>query len=403
MSEMDIRSDFSILEKNPTLAYFDSASTTLMPKVVPAAISDFLNNVAVSTRRGAHSLATKGSVAVENTRNSIAEFLKTDSSQISFQNSIPTAIASFAFGYFKQNPEKKSIVVAENEEHSVLVTLQRVSQILNLELRTIPINETGLIDIQILDDLVDERTGITAVSTVTVGWGVSNPIQQVSTIAHEKESVHICDASRSIAFEEKMPMEFGVDFLVFSGNIGMMGPPGLTIQWLNKALSVNHIPGILGGNSVSNVTASSFELALPPDKFESGTINVPGIIGFHSALRYITNLRKSGMIPYVKELSKYLQKRFGEMESITVYGIPNDSTTIFGFNLGSDDGISCHDIALFLDESNIAVRSGLLCAHPLVKQVSPDGILQVSLHAYNSIDDINRLVENLQKIASDLI
>ncbi|MFW9925191.1 MAG: aminotransferase class V-fold PLP-dependent enzyme [Candidatus Thorarchaeota archaeon] len=400
---MDIRSDFSILEKNPTLAYFDSASTTLMPKVVPAAISDFLNNVAVSTRRGAHSLATKGSVAVENTRNSIAEFLKTDSSQISFQNSIPTAIASFAFGYFKQNPEKKSIVVAENEEHSVLVTLQRVSQILNLELRTIPINETGLIDIQILDDLVDERTGITAVSTVTVGWGVSNPIQQVSTIAHEKESVHICDASRSIAFEEKMPMEFGVDFLVFSGNIGMMGPPGLTIQWLNKALSVNHIPGILGGNSVSNVTASSFELALPPDKFESGTINVPGIIGFHSALRYITNLRKSGMIPYVKELSKYLQKRFGEMESITVYGIPNDSTTIFGFNLGSDDGISCHDIALFLDESNIAVRSGLLCAHPLVKQVSPDGILQVSLHAYNSIDDINRLVENLQKIASDLI
>ncbi len=400
---MDIRADFAILENNPELAYFDSASTTLVPKVAVNAVNDFLTHTVASTRRGAHSMATRGATAVENARKTMANFLNSETSQLSFQKSIPSAVASFAFGYNWYHNNKDTIVIAENEEHSVLVTLQRVAQILNLKIKIIPINENGRLEIGTLTDLIDKKTGIVAVGTTTVGWGVNNPVSAISKIAHENEAVVLSDVSRSIAFSEKLPEQEGVDIAVFSGNVGLMGPPGLAVQWIGSALGSNHIPGILGGSSVTNVQSTEFELALLPDKFESGTINVPAIVGLNAALNYLEELHAKSIQTHMRNISTYLQKRLSAIPEVVVFNNTIEETTIFGFNLGNDDVISCHDIALFLDESGIAVRSGLLCAHPLVKKVSSEGIIQASLHAYNTLEEINRLADNLEIIAKDLV
>ena len=400
---MEIRSDFALLEKNPELVYLDSVSTTLVPKIAIETVTDFLHNTVVSTRRGAHSLATKGSSIVERTRKTVSDFLDTEASQISFQKSISSSIASFAFGYDWRDNERDTIVVAESEEHSVLVTLQRVAQILNLRIKPIPIDKSGTLEIESLQNLIDRKTGIVALGTTTVGWGRTNPVKAVSQIAHDKGAIVLSDMSRSIAFDTNPLEKNEVDLAVFSGNIGLMGPPGLDIQWISQSLGTEHIPGILGGSSVANVESTEFEVALMPDKFESGIINVPAIAGLDTAINYLEKLRGKSMLEHISHLSRHLQKRLSEVSEIANYTTPDENTTVFGFNLGKEGDISCHDIALFLDELDIAVRSGLLCAHPLVKQASPEGIIQVSLHAYNTVNDIDRLVDNLQTIAKDLV
>ncbi|MDF1537359.1 MAG: aminotransferase class V-fold PLP-dependent enzyme [Candidatus Thorarchaeota archaeon] len=400
---MELRVDFAILENNPELVYFDSASTTLVPKIAVNAVNDFLTHTVASARRGAHSMATRGATAVENARKTMANFLNSDTSQVSFQKSIPSAIASFAFGYNWHYNNKDTIVIAENEEHSVLVALQRVAQILNLKIKIIPINENGTLEIETLADLIDKKTGIVAVGTTTVGWGINNPVHVISKIAHEYEAVVLSDISRSIAFSTKSPEQEGVDIAVFSGNVGLMGPPGLAVQWIERTLGTYHIPGILGGSSVANVQSTEFELALLPDKFESGIINVPAIVGLDAALNYLEELYAKSMQTHMKNISTHLRKRLSAIPEVVMLNNTNEETTIFGFYLGSDDEISCHDIALFLDESGIAVRSGLLCAHPLVKKVASEGIIQISLHAYNTLEEIDRITDSLEIIAKDLV
>ena len=399
----DVKREFSIYNDNPDLAYFDSASTTLVPKPAIDAMTTFLASTVVSSRRGAYKLAVNGSAIVEDVRAKLAVFLNTDKAQISFQKSIPSAVASLVYGYEWKKEERNKIIISQSEEHSVLVALLRAAQILNLQVETIPVDKNGILDIETLKDTIDKKTGIVAVGHVTVGIGVSNPIEEVARITHENESLLLTDISRSVAFLCTPPTSLNADILLFSGNIGLMGPPGLSIQWVTKTLGTKHIPGIVGGSSVANVKKTSFESSFQPDKFESGTINVPAIAGLGAAIDYLSHLRQNNFHGHMKMLSRHMADRLNDLKCLTVYGTPNDRNTIFGFNLGSDGSMSCHDVALFLDESNIAVRSGLVCAHPLIRPISSEGVVQASLHAYNSLEEVDRLIDGIRLICNHLL
>ncbi|MHA1637108.1 MAG: aminotransferase class V-fold PLP-dependent enzyme [Candidatus Thorarchaeota archaeon] len=403
MAQFDIKSDFQIFENNPDLAYFDSASTTLIPKISVDATCDFLNDTVASARRGAHHLAVKGSTIVEDCRRAVANFLDTKSNQISFQKSIPSAIASFALGYDWSGYRKNQILVAQSEEHSVLVALQRVSQILDLQLDMVPVDNHGVLDLGYLNDLISTNTGIVAAGSTTIGIGVKNPIETIAKITHENGALLLSDITRSIGFHENSPTKLGSDFLIFSGNINLMGPPGLAVQWIEESLGTNHIPAVLGGSSVANVESTAFEIALQPDKFESGTLNLPAIAGLGLSISYLNDLRNNGLVSHIQDLTRHMLSHLKNIPNMVLYGNPTENNTTIGFNLGSDQEISCHDVALFLDESDIAVRSGLLCAHPLIKPIAPDGLIQISFHGYNTQSDVNRLVESLTLISEQLI
>ncbi len=399
----DVKKEFSIYNDNPDLAYFDSASTTLVPKAAIDAMTTFLTSTVVSSRRGAHKLAVNGSALVEDVRGKLATFLNTDKVQISFQKSIPSAVASFVYGYDWKKEQRNKIIISQSEEHSVLVALLRAAQVLNLQVEIIPVDKNGILNMEMLENIVDEKTGIVAVGHVTVGIGVSNPIEEVAKIVHENESLLLTDISRSIAFLDTPPTSLKADILLFSGNIGLMGPPGLSVQWVTETLGTKHIPGIVGGSSVANVEKTSFESSFQPDKFESGTINIPAIAGLGTAIDYLSRLHKNGFHRHMRMISRHMADRLIDMKCLTLYGTPNDRNTIFGFNLGSDGSMSCHDVALFLDESNIAVRSGLVCAHPLIRPISSEGIVQASLHIYNSLEEVNRLIDGLRLICKHLL
>ncbi|MHA2396501.1 MAG: aminotransferase class V-fold PLP-dependent enzyme [Candidatus Thorarchaeota archaeon] len=402
-AEFDIKHDFGVYDHTPDLAYFDSASTTLVPRQAVSTTNNFLDSVVSSARRGAHRLAVKGGAIVEDTRKSLATFLETDKSQISFQKSIPTAIASFAYGFDWKANKKNKIVIGQGEENSILVSLFQSAKVLGLDVEIAPIDGSGSLLITELEKMVDDNTGVVAVSHVSPGPGICNPINTVAEIAHQSNALLLTDATRSAGLTNETLTALGSDILVLSANIGLMGPPGLAIQWIDKSLGETHKPGILGGSSVTNVDERSFEVALQPDKFESGYLNVPAIAGLDTSLEYLTKLHSQGLIKHINKLSKYLLQRLAEIDSLIIYGEPNENSTIFGFNLNPEDGINCHDVALFLDESNIAVRSGVLCAHSLIQSISDDGIIQASIHAYNSLEDIDRLADTIAVIAAELL
>lgn len=397
----DIKHDFGIYDQNPDLVYLDSASTTLVPKSAVAATSSFLNSVVASARRGAHKYAVKGSAIVEDARSSLGSFLNTDKSQISFQKSIPSSVGSLIYGYNWKASNKNKIVIAQSEENSILVALLRAAEVLGLTVEIAPIDSEGVLSLSKLDDLVDDETGFVAVGHVTPGLGLLNPIDKVAEIVHKTDAILLTDATRSTGFIETI-LSLGSDILIFSANTGFMAPPGLSIQWIDKKIGETYRPGILGGSAISNVQYGSFELALQPDKFEPGLLNVPAIAGLDVSIEYFKNLYSHGLVSHLKILSKYMHKRLTELPDIVIYGRPIETSTIFGFNL-NPEVVNCHDIALFLDESNVAVRSGFICAHPLIQSVSDEGIIQASIHAYNSLTDIDHLIDTLSTISNQLL
>ena len=399
----DIKDEFGVYDHFPGLVYFDSASTTLVPRRAVGATTSFLDSVVASARRGAHRLAVRGGAIVEDTRTKLARFLETDKSQVSFQKSIPTAVASFVYGFDWKASGKNKIVIGQSEENSILVPLLRSSKVLGLETDIVPIDERGSLLLDELEKRVDDDTGLVAVGHVSPGPGVRNPISKVAEIVHRSNALLLTDATRSAGLTSETLTNLGSDILLLSGNIGLMGPPGLAVQWINKVVGETHKPGILGSSSVTNVEDGLFDVALQPDKFESGYLNLPAIAGLSESLEYLTELISQGLVKHISKLSRYMTQRLAEIDGLILYSEPDESRTVFGFNLAPEGGISCHDVALFLDESNIAVRSGVLCAHSLVQTLSDDGMIQASIHGYNSTDDIDRLADTIAIIASELL
>ena len=304
-----------------------------------------------------------------------------------------------AFGGKASN--KNKIVIAQSEENSILVALLRAAEVLGLTIEIAPINSEGVLSLEKLDDLIDDETGMVAVGHVTTGFGIHNPIEEVAKIVHKTNAFLLTDATRSAGFSESIT-SLGSDIIILSANVGLMGPPGLALQWIDKTIGESYRPGILGGSAVSDVQHGSFEPALQPDKFEPGYLNVPAIAGLSASLEYLNGLYSQGFNAHMKTLSKHMYQRLVELPDVVIYGRPDENTTIFGFNLNPEI-VNCHDIALFLDESNVAVRSGLICAHPLIQTVSEEGIIQASIHVYNSLADIDHLIDTLVTISDQLL
>jgi cysteine desulfurase/selenocysteine lyase len=401
-----VKSDFGIFKENSDIVYLDSASTTLIPRTVVETTASFLTDTVASARRGAHKLAIKGGSIVKEVREDLADFLQDEQgepSSFSFQKSIPSAVASLVYGYdWKQN-KKERILISQNEDNSVYISILRAAEILNLNIEIIPLDDDGTISLNSLEHSIDDKTGIVAICHTLPGIGTNNPVSKAAEIIHNHDAILLTDATRSVGLTQDSPVHLGSDVLVFSANIGLMAPPGLAIQWISPELGKDHVPGILGGTAVSLIQDTTYEPAFQPHKFESGYINIPAIAGLGTSIEYLSTLHEKGLVSHLVKLSKHMKKRLLEIPNLRLYGSPDDTNTIFGFNLGDPSEIGCHDIALFLDESNIAVRSGYVCAHPIIQSITDDGLIQASLHVYNTIDDIDKLGDTLVTITEQLM
>ncbi|NWF94709.1 MAG: aminotransferase class V-fold PLP-dependent enzyme [Candidatus Thorarchaeota archaeon] len=402
---LDVRKDFPVLRNIPSLAYFDSASTCLMPDPAIDAMVHFLRTKAVSSRRGAHRLAVEGANTVEECRAKIAALSRTEPRLLSFQHSVALAVASVAYGYDWKRTGRTKITVSQTEDHDVVAPLIRAAQVLRLRLETIPLRSDGTLDPDTATRMIDKDSGLVAISPVSPGTGDLNPIRELCQKAHEEGCVVISDLTRSMGFSSFEFQSVGSDIVLCSANSGLLGPPGLAIQWMSDEAGMAIRPGIAGSSAVSNVEGDSFDFSLPPDMFEPGFVNVPGVAGLSAAIDYISSLGVGQIKHQIRSISNLMSESLGRIDGLILYGTHHSERTIFSFNVGNQtaDNVNCHDVALLLDESDIAVRSGFLCAQPLVHTLSADGVVQASIHVYNSIDDMIRLRTALEAIAGQLL
>ncbi len=397
--KLNVRSDFPILMKYPDLVYLDSTSTSLVPRVAVEATERFMKHTLVSSRRGAYGLAVDGSRMVDDVRKSLAGTLNTNDFQLSFQKSIASACASFAYGYDWKSSGKNKVVVAQSEEHNIFVSLLRVCQILDLEFEMIPVDNSGVLNLDELTNAIDDRTGIVAVSHVTTGLGIVNPLHEVSEVTREHNALLLTDASRSIGFTEFDITTIPADIILFSANIGLLAPPGLALQWQAINILDDFLPGILGGSVVTEVGRESFQISRIPHRFEPDILNLPAIAGFGSSIQYLERIGVDNVVESNRELSTRVSRELSENENITLYGENHNQRTIFGFNIFDGDELNCHDAALLLDQAGIAVRTGFLCAHPSIQRIAPNGLIQISIHFYNTVEDIDYVGETLSSIS----
>ena len=202
--ELAVKSDFEILNLNNDIVYFDSASTTLVPKIAVEATANFLDTVVASSRRGAHKLAIKGGSIVKDVREDLATFLKGDPSSFSFQKSIPSAIASLVYGFDWKQRKKEKIIISQNEDNSVYISLLRAAEILNLDVEIIPLEDDGIISLEFLERSLDDKTGIVAIGHTLPGIGTKNPVSEAADIVHKHDALLLTDATRSVGLTQNL-------------------------------------------------------------------------------------------------------------------------------------------------------------------------------------------------------
>ncbi|MEM2141928.1 MAG: aminotransferase class V-fold PLP-dependent enzyme [Candidatus Thorarchaeota archaeon] len=399
----NLKKEFPVFRKYADLIYFDSASTSLIPAIVVERTTEFLSDVIVSSRRGAHKLAVKGGMLLEEVRHKLAQLIGSEPGQIAFQPSTSSAVTSLALGLNWRGDERSKIVVAQSEERDVYSSLQRVAHLLGLDFEVIPVTQRGLIDLDAAGEIIDRRTGLVAVGVVSPGTGVLNPTDTIGRIAHESGAILLSDATRALGFTLFDIRATGADIVVSSANIGLLGPPGLSIQWTGPTAQTHRIFDTSGMVGLSTEPASG-EFYSFYDKSESAPINLPAVAGLGGAIDYLKEIGTRLVVEHIKSVSREVMNTLSGVKGLKLVTPDDVPHSIIGFAIepGHFSGLSCHDIALLLDTKNIAVRSGMVCAQPLMERIAPDGVVQVSVHIYNTSQDVQRLGEVLHIIASEM-
>ncbi len=401
-----IREDFPILKK---ITYLDSASTSLTPKPVIEAMSDYYYNYNANVGRGAYKIAIKATQKIQETREKIANLINANNNEIIFTSNTTTGINIVANGFdFKKND---NIITSNIEHHSNLIpwlNLEKTNNNVNnnvdnnINVKIAKANKDGIIDPNTIQDLIDKNTKLIAISHISNSIGSLQDINEISKIVHENENTHLLvDVAQSIGHTNIDVKKINADFIAAPGHKGLLGPTGTGFLYVKEEIAKTLNPKNLGGGTITKLKNKEFTLEEVPYRFEGGTQNISGIIGLNTAIDYINNIGISNIEKHSQNLTKELYNRLSKIEDIILYGNPNNIKNIVSFNIKN---INPHDISKILDEtSNISLRSGFHCAIPSHDHINAkEGTVRASLHCYNNLEDIEKLANNLNEISTFL-
>lgn len=302
-------------------------------------------------------------------------------------------MVAFSFGeeFVK---EGDNIIISGLEHHANIVPWQMMCARKNAELRVIPVNDDGTLDMDSFEKLISERTRLISVAHVSNSLGVINPVDKIIAIAHKNNIPVMLDGAQGIQHGHVDVQKLDCDFYAFSGH-KVYGPTGIGVlygkeEWLEKLP-----PYQGGGDMVDKVTFEKTTYNELPFKFEAGTTNFVGAIGMYTALNFLSGLGLDNVIAYEKDLLDYATKRLRETDGIKIYGDIPDKVAILSFLI---DGIHQYDAGMILDKMGIAVRTGTHCAQPVMDRFSIDGTIRASFCFYNTMEEIDRLIEGIEQV-----
>lgn len=407
-----IREDFPILKRKINgfpLIYFDNAATTQKPIQVINAEKEFYEKHYANIHRGIYTLSQEASELYEKAHAKVAEFINAKKSEIVFVKNTTEALNTVAYAWgLKHLSAGDEILVSIAEHHSNLIPWLLVSKITKSKVKFVGLDkESWTINYEELGQLISRKTKIVAVTHVSNVLGVANDIEKVCKIAHEVGAIVVVDAAQSVPHMSVDVKKLSCDFLAFSGH-KMLGPTGIGALYGKEELLQEMNPFLGGGDMVEEVRYDDLMKTCKPIwrgapwKYEAGTPNIVGGIGLMAAIDYLTRLGMDNVEKNEKELTKYaLELMTEKLKHIEIYGPPSHENRIgiISFNIS---GIDPHDIALFLDQHGVAIRSGYHCAQPLHTKLGVIGSARASFYIYNTREEVEFFVDVLGKIESAL-
>ncbi len=400
METDSIRSQFPILDQKvygKPLVYFDNAATTQKPQSVIDTLCRYYQTLNSNIHRGAHYLAAEATEEYEQTRRAVQQFINArHSHEIVFTRgtteSINLVAASFGQRFLKDGDE---VVVSAMEHHSNIVPWQLACERQGAKLRVIPFDDDGVLDLEALRGMLNEKTRIVAVNHVSNTLGTVNPIRLIVDIAHSHGIPVLVDGAQAISHFAVDVQELGCDFYCFSGH-KMYGPMGVGVMYGREELLEQMPPYQGGGEMIKDVTFERTTYNELPFKFEAGTPAVGDVLGLHSAIRFMQQTGIENIARHEKELTEYATERLLQIEDLRIYGRAKEKTSVISFLVGNAHP---YDVGTLLDKLGIAVRTGHHCTQPIMDRYGIPGTVRASFAVYNTREEVDVLISAIERIA----
>ena len=398
-SILEIRTDFPILSRtihNKPLIYFDNGATSQTPTQVIEAIVHYYSYQNANIHRGVHTLSQEATDAYEEARKKLQRhFNARKSSEILFTTGTTHGINLVANGYGTLMQEGDEVIISASEHHSNIVPWQLACQRSGATLKVIPMNEKGILDLEMYNQLLNERTKIVCVQHVSNALGNIHPIEEIIEKAHRVGAVVLVDGAQAAPHLQPDMQTLDVDFYAVSAH-KMYGPTGIGVLYGKEELLLQLPPYQGGGEMIKEVHFEESTYADLPYKFEAGTPNICGGIAFGTTIDYIQQLGMETIATHEHKLLEYAIAKLQNIEGITLYGNDDLSkrTAVISFNL---QNIHPYDVGVILDQLGIAVRTGHHCAQPIMDFYCIPGTVRASFAVYNTFEEIDTFVEAVKK------
>ena len=391
----DIRAQFPQLQRTvygKPLVYLDNAATSLRPLSVINRWSRSASRVTANLHRAVHRVAVEATDAYEQARDAVRDFIKApEREEVIFTSGTTHAInlAAFSIGeaFIGEGDE---VIVAESEHHSNIVPWQLMCSRRGATLRTLPVDDTGHLQVDQLPSLISPRTKLVCVAHISNVLGLVNPVRRIADICRQRGVMLLVDGAQGIVHQRVDVQALGCDFYAFSGH-KMYGAPGTGVLWGRRELLEQMPPMFGGGEMIGTVRWSGSTWAPPPAKFEAGTQDISAVPCWIPAIEALNEM------PQDDAVRDYLYVTLTSIEGLTLYGRSSDlseKVPLFSFAV---QGVHHEDLALILDKMGIAVRSGQMCAEPLMDRFGVTGMLRASFAPYNTMQEAEYFVSSLLK------
>jgi len=398
MDISNIRADFPVLDQQvngSTLIYFDNAATTQKPKSVIEALSHYYQKDNSNIHRGLHTLAERATTAYELTRAKVRDFIHAPSSdQIIFTSGTTAGInlvaQTFGRSTFKAGDK---ILISHLEHHSNIVPWQMIAEETGAIIEVIPVDETGVLDLDAFINQLDEKVKLVAVNHVSNAIGTINPIAKIISLAHAKGARVLIDGAQSVAHIDIDVQTLDMDFFVFSAH-KLFGPTGVGILYGKRELLASMPPYQGGGEMIKEVSFSGTTYNELPYKFEAGTPNIADVIAFGSAIDYVKSHGTEVLMKQEQALLAYATEKLNAIPGLRIIGTAPEKIAVISFVV---EGIHPQDLGVLLDKFGVAIRTGHHCAQPLMQRYGLVGTCRVSFAFYNSLEEIDRFIVALQR------
>ena len=392
-----IRADFPILSQKingKPLVYFDNGATSQKPQVVIDAISKYYSEINANIHRGVHTLSQLATDAYEISRKKVQNHINAKfSHEVIFTSGTTAGINLVTNGFASILKPGDEILVSAMEHHSNIVPWQMLCEKTGAVLRVIPMSETGELLLEAFDQLLSEKTKMVTVNHISNALGTINPIQYIIEKSHQVGAAVLIDGAQAVPHLKPDVQQLDCDFYVFSGH-KMYGPTGVGILY-GKESWLNQLPPYQGGGEmIKEVTFEKTTYADLPHKFEAGTPNIAAGIVLGTAIDYMNSVGFDNIQEQEKKLLQYATEQLSAIEGLKIIGTAKEKTSVISFNI---EGIHPYDIGTIIDKNGIAVRTGHHCAQPVMNFFRIAGTIRASFSFYNTTEEVDAMIEAIQK------